>query len=119
MRCATTSAGSAPARLSSAWPQPRCVKCPDLHWYVGLSGVLHGLFIAGALRWMSRAEIEGYVLAAFLVVKLVWEQVYGALPMSVSGAGGPVVVDAHTAGAVGGLACAFAVLLHDWHRVRR
>ena len=92
---------------------------PDLGWYVGLSGVLHGLFVAGAVRWISRSEFEGYLLAAFLVGKLVWEQVYGALPMSVSTAGGPVVVDAHLAGALGGLAGAFAVLLHDWRRVHR
>ena len=71
------------------------------------------------MRWISRSEFEGYLLAAFLAAKLVWEQLDGALPMSVSSAGGPVVVDAHLAGALGGLAGAFAVLLHDWHRVRR
>ncbi len=92
---------------------------PDLAWYVGLSGVLHGLFAAGALRWIVRGELEGYLLAAFLTAKLAWEQVFGALPLSVSGAGGPVVVDAHLAGALGGAAGAVAVVLHDWYRSRR
>lgn len=86
----------------------------DLSWYVGLSGVLHGFFVAGAIRWISRREPEGYVLAAFLVGKLVWEQLNGALPMSVSSSGGPVVVDAHLYGAVAGAAVAL-VFLRDWN----
>lgn len=75
---------------------------PDLVWYVGLSGVLHGLFLAGAIRWISRGEPEGYVLAIFLAGKLVFEQVNGALPLSVASAGGAVIVDAHLYGAVAG-----------------
>lgn len=92
---------------------------PDLGWYVGLSGVLHGVYAAGALRWLLRREPEGYVLAVFLVAKLAWEQVHGALPLSVTTAGGPVVVDAHLAGTLGGLAAALVLGTRDLTGARR
>ena len=91
---------------------------PQLEWYVGLSGVLHGFFAAGAVRWLWRREAEGLILALFLVGKLVWEQVYGALPMSVSSSGGPVVVDAHLYGAVTGTVVA-VLFLRDWTGAHR
>lgn len=92
---------------------------PDLAWYVGLSGVLHGVYVAGALRWLLAREPEGWVLAVFLVAKLAWEQGFGALPLSASTAGGPVVVDAHLAGALGGLAVAMALAGRDATPARR
>ncbi|MBT8135469.1 MAG: rhombosortase [Gammaproteobacteria bacterium] len=87
----------------------------DLVWYVGLSGILHGLFAAGAVRWIRVGDLEGYALALFLVGKLAWEQWNGALPLSVSTSGGPVVVDAHLYGAVIGTVFAL-VLQRDWRR---
>jgi len=91
---------------------------PDLNWYVGLSGVLHGLFWAGAIRWLSRREAEGYLLVAFLIGKLIWEQMKGALPLSVATSGGPVVVDAHLYGAVAGIGLAL-LFLRDWRSTHR
>ena len=76
---------------------------PQLVWYVGLSGVLHGLWAAGALRSWSHAA-GGAAITALLVGKLVWEQWQGALPFSAETAQGPVVVAAHLYGALGGLA---------------
>ncbi len=76
---------------------------PGLQWYVGLSGALHGLLIAGVVRGWRQAPAESAVLAAIVAAKLSWEQFGGALPGSELAAGGPVVVDAHLYGAVGGL----------------
>ena len=73
-------------------------------WYVGSSGVLHGVMAAGTLAHLRRRESDGWVLATFLVVKLVWEHWVGALPLS--GLGAAVVVDAHLYGVAGGLAVA-------------
>jgi rhomboid family GlyGly-CTERM serine protease len=86
---------------------------PQLQWYVGLSGVLHGALAAGALGWW-RHESRGLALAlsGVLVGKLAWEQWHGALPLS---GDMPVVVDAHLYGAIGG-ALAGALL---WRRSRR
>lgn len=74
----------------------------ELKWYVGLSGVLHGMFVAGAVvsvRAGYRAEL---LLLLGLVAKLGWEQVVGPLPGSAEFAGGNVIVDAHLYGAISG-----------------
>lgn len=75
-----------------------------VQWYVGSSGVLHGLMAAGTLAHLRRREADGWVLAAFLVGKLIYEQVAGALPLTDESV--PVVVNAHLYGAIGGLAAA-------------
>jgi rhomboid family GlyGly-CTERM serine protease len=69
-------------------------------WYVGSSGALHGAMAAGTLAHLRRRDLDGWILAAFIIVKLSYEQMTGALPFSDSGAG--VVVDAHLYGALGG-----------------
>src|SRR6266700_2443274 len=68
-------------------------------WYVGSSGALHGLMAAGTLAHLRRRDLDGWILAVFIVVKLSFEQRSGALPFVDSGAA--VVVDAHLYGAVG------------------
>jgi rhomboid family GlyGly-CTERM serine protease len=74
-----------------------------VRWYVGSSGVLHGIMAGGTVARLRRGAAEGWVLAAFLVGKLAWEQGVGPLPLSGSD---PVVVDAHLYGVAGGLAAA-------------
>ena len=76
-------------------------------WYVGSSGVLHGVLAAGAAAHLRARQPDGWVLALFLVGKLVYEQAAGALPLT---AGGAVIVDAHLYVAVAGLVA--ALLLH-------
>ncbi len=73
-------------------------------WYVGSSGALHGVMAAGTLAHLRRRDLDGWLLAVFLVLKLSYEQWSGALPFSDSAAG--VVVNAHLYGALGGLAVA-------------
>lgn len=74
----------------------------QVQWYVGLSGVLHGLLAAGALALLRvHAEVGG-VLAAGLVAKLIFEQSGGSMPLTETAAGGPVIVAAHLYGAAGG-----------------
>ena len=74
---------------------------PQLEWYVGLSGLLHGALAAGAIAWW-RYESRGLALAltAVLICKLGWEQSQGALPFS---GDMRVIVDAHLYGACGGV----------------
>lgn len=76
---------------------------PALDWYVGLSGVLHGMLVAGALAGIRSGEHGAYVLLALLVIKLVWEQLAGPLPGAEATAGGTVIVDAHLYGGLSGL----------------
>jgi rhomboid family GlyGly-CTERM serine protease len=81
---------------------------PELQWYVGLSGVLHGFVAAGAVEWILRRQTIGWVLAIGLVGKLVYEQTIGAMPFS-TGLGGDVIVAAHLYGATSAAAWAAAV----------
>jgi rhomboid family GlyGly-CTERM serine protease len=75
---------------------------PQLIWYVGLSGVLHGLLAAGTVSGLRSAHKEFQLIAAFLVGKLLYEQLIGPLPGSESTAGGGVIVAAHIYGAISG-----------------
>jgi rhomboid family GlyGly-CTERM serine protease len=73
-------------------------------WYVGSSGALHGVMAAGTLAHLRRRDLDGWILAAFIVLKLAYEQSAGALPFTDSHAG--VVVDAHLFGTIGGVGIA-------------
>lgn len=76
---------------------------PTLEWYVGLSGMLHGLFLAGIMANLRSGYRLEIILLLALCGKVAWEQFYGPLPGSAEFAGGAVVVDAHLYGLVGGL----------------
>ena len=75
---------------------------PQLIWYVGLSGLLHGFLAAGAVDGIRTGQIDYRLIAAFLLVKLAYEQLLGPLPGSEGTTGGIVVVAAHLYGAIGG-----------------
>ncbi len=82
----------------------------DIRYYVGLSGVLHGLFLYGALCEIRFYPASGYVLVTVLIGKLLWEFFNGALPGSEEMAGGRVLTEAHLLGAIGGI----SVWLVEW-----
>jgi rhomboid family GlyGly-CTERM serine protease len=75
---------------------------PGVFWYVGLSGVLHGVVAGGAIALFTRHRVLGAVLALGLTAKLGFEQIFGAVPFTAESVGGPVVVSAHLYGALGG-----------------
>jgi rhomboid family GlyGly-CTERM serine protease len=75
---------------------------PGLEWYVGLSGILHALFIVGLLAEVRTDLALGLLVLLGFAAKIIFEQIYGPLPGSERSAGGPVVVDAHLYGALAG-----------------
>jgi rhomboid family GlyGly-CTERM serine protease len=79
---------------------------PQVQWYVGLSGVLHGFVAYGALRLIVRHSKLGVLLAVGVSAKLICEQLFGPMPWTESAAGGPVIIAAHLHGAAGGAAAA-------------
>jgi rhomboid family GlyGly-CTERM serine protease len=79
---------------------------PELQWYVGASGALHGVMTAGTVAHLRRRDLDGWILAAFIVAKLLYEQFAGALPFAGSV---DTIVDAHLYGAVGGLVAALCL----------
>ena len=78
----------------------------EVAWYVGASGALHGVMVAGTLAHLRRRDLDGWILAAFVVGKLTYEQVAGSMPFAGSS---NTIVDAHLYGAIGGLAAALAL----------
>ena len=76
---------------------------PEVAWYVGLSGSLHGMMIVGAFALRRSVAPLGYILLLGIGGKLIWEQLAGPIPFSESTSGGPVLVDAHLYGTIGGL----------------
>jgi rhomboid family GlyGly-CTERM serine protease len=76
---------------------------PEVSWYRGLSGILHGLLCWGALMQLRQQSATSLLIIAFVVIKLFWEQWQGPLPGSESLAAGSVIVDAHLYGAVSGV----------------
>ena len=75
---------------------------PQLAWYVGLSGVLHGLLAAGVARGIRDGHSDSWIIGGLLVVKLIYEQLVGPIPGSEGTSGGDVVVAAHLYGAIAG-----------------
>lgn len=78
---------------------------PSVTWYVGLSGILHGMLATGAIASLKARPVLGWVLLALLAGKLLLEwQARGEIIAS-SLVGGAVITDAHLYGAVAGLVC--------------
>ena len=76
---------------------------PEVTWYRGLSGVLHGLLCWGVLKQLKGQPGVSLFILTFVAIKLAWEQWQGPLPGSESMAAGSVIVDAHLYGAVTGV----------------
>jgi rhomboid family GlyGly-CTERM serine protease len=81
---------------------------PHVAWYVGLSGVLHGMFAAGATALAAARVRAGPLLLLVLAAKLAWEQATDGAGIDRL-LGGTVIVDAHLYGALAGLAGALAL----------
>ena len=77
--------------------------CPTITIYTGLSAVLHGVIIWGAIKDVTVGLKSGYVLFIGVWVKLIAEQING--PSADIGAliNSTVAVDAHLIGAIGGV----------------
>lgn len=89
---------------------------PQIAWYVGISGVLFGLFCTGALlEWRRRPLYAGALLLGMAAV-IAWTLRAGALPGETRDLGGAVVPQAHLYGALGG--AAFMLLRQGWLRLR-
>jgi len=85
------------------------VLSPQISYYVGLSGVLHGMLAAGALsillaprdgKFTIKGNWEELIVLLGLWAKIAYEQTIGAIPMTASIAGDTVVVNAHLYGAI-------------------
>jgi rhomboid family GlyGly-CTERM serine protease len=85
---------------------------PAVHWYAGLSGLLHGYLMAGVTQHILQNPLssshEALLISGAVLIKLTYEQFIGSLPSSSEMIGGAVLVNAHLYGAASGT---FAALL--------
>lgn len=84
---------------------------PQLLGYVGLSGMLHGLFAYGAVQDIVRKLRSGYLLLVGVIIKVGYEQLYGASSDVTAMIGARVATEAHLVGLICGLICALAVFI--------
>lgn len=76
---------------------------PGVAYYVGLSGILHGLVAAGAIAALPKERGFAALVLALLGVKLLWEASHGPTPGTADAAGGPVLIESHRYGALPGV----------------
>lgn len=76
---------------------------PDIQWYRGLSGILHGLLLVAVLKARQLSGLVKTVILLVLVLKVLHEQNQSSLWQSAELIGAPVIVDAHLYGLLGGL----------------
>ena len=90
---------------------------PTIYWYVGLSGALHGVLITLLILDITVSK-QGLNIALLLLVmaKLLWETLMGPIPGSESTAGGPVIVQAHLYGSIGGAIIATCFLIKKYNK---
>jgi len=83
---------------------------PEIGWYVGLSGILHGMFAIGIIREVLQKNRLSMLVAIAFIGKIVWEQTVGVTTIFLFSAD-DVLVDAHLYGAVTGVAIALCYWL--------
>ena len=86
-----------------------------LSWYVGFSGVQHGLLVAGLASSVRHWGFDLWIVAIVIAVKLLYEQTVGPMPGSEASSGGTVIMDAHLYGAFAGVVTGALIAI----RVRR
>lgn len=84
---------------------------PEVDWYAGLSGVLHSVYVGGAIIFFRYSWKKGSLLLGILMTKILWEQLYGVMPGSADITGANVIVDSHLYGALSGLTVIMAIII--------
>lgn len=84
---------------------------PDLIWYAGLSGALHGIFAWGACMDILNRMKSGWVLLAGVAVKVIYEQTVGGSADVAALIDAKVAIDAHLFGAMSGVLLFFLMWL--------
>ena len=84
---------------------------PEIIWYVGLSGAIHGVFAWGCIRDLENKRSSGWLLIIGLAIKVGNEQINGAGTFMPELIDASVAVDSHLYGALSGLLIGVVSLL--------
>jgi rhomboid family GlyGly-CTERM serine protease len=77
---------------------------PDMHNYVGMSGVIHGLFVLGLMPQVLKRDLIAIGCLAYLLGKIGWELYAGAAVSDEVAIGGRVATESHFFGVVAAFA---------------
>nr|WP_231847856.1 rhombosortase [Shewanella violacea] len=92
---------------------------PGLIGYVGLSGMLHGLFTYGAIKDITTGLKSGYLLLVGVIIKVANEQIYGASQEVSEMIGARVATEAHLVGVISGIIIFIMIYaVSAWSRLR-
>ena len=89
---------------------------PEVRTYVGLSGLVYGLFALGLGRQALRRDEIAVACLVFLAARVTWELVIGAPASETELIGGGVVAKSHLYGICSALV--YALLAYAWNRAR-
>lgn len=90
---------------------------PAVLTYVGLSGLVYGLFALGLGRQALRRDEIAIVCLVFLAARITWELVMGAPASETELIGGGVVAESHLYGICSALV--YALATYAWGKVSR
>ncbi|WP_240783526.1 rhombosortase [Stenotrophobium rhamnosiphilum] len=87
---------------------------PSLNSYVGMSGVIHGLFLLGLVPQILKKDLIALGCLLYLIGKLAWELFSGAPVSDESALGGHVVLESHLFGTL--TAFAYGIMFRVYKR---
>ena len=87
----------------------------DLAWYVGFSGVVHALMLAGLILDKKLELFLKVLIIGGLLSKVAYEQIHGVADGTFELIGGDVVLEGHLFGLIGGLL--MTVIVVAWDRL--
>lgn len=88
---------------------------PEVRFVAGLSGVLHGLLVAGSLAEIRKRVRVGWIVLVVVALKIAWEQAGGS-SAAAAALGGEVAAHTHLYGALTGVLVGLALPAADGER---
>ena len=87
---------------------------PEIEEYSGLSGVLHGMFVAipGLHLLINRSDYSAWAILTAVIAKLISEEIQGASGITADWIGLMIIPEAHLYGALSGLLIIIATALY-------
>ena len=83
---------------------------PEIHWYVGFSGVLFGLYVLAAVATFNHHVLISRLILVFIGIKIILEQWSSVKISSADLIGVPVLEDAHFYGVILAI---FIIIIQD------
>jgi len=84
--------------------------CPNLEWYIGLSGLLHGLFVMGIIGEIRKGNILFCLGLLAVTTKLTLEYFIGPSNITNQFINAIVITNAHLSGAIIGCIAAYLII---------